>query len=111
MSRPPKTNLPPSLQSTLKTVGSNIREIRLEKQISQAELAQKANISSTTLNEIESRQHRDIRLSTLDAIAEVLDISIVELFIETDIKLSKSDRDQLLKASETLQKIVRKTNK
>lgn len=111
MSRTPKLDLPPPLKKILKIIGLNIKSLRKEKEISQIDLAHRANISPTTLNEIESRCHRDIRLSTLVAIAQSLNVSTLELFVEGDLKLSRSDMDQLLQAGETIRRLTLKNNK
>ena len=108
MGRPVKTNLSDDLLETLQRIGRNISAARSEKGISQAELARQAKISTTTLNEIESRQCRDIRVSTLSAIAAALDVSVGKLFASSDIDLSSRDQAQLLKASEVILKISRK---
>lgn len=111
MGRPAKTNLTPALQSVLKTIGVNLRNLREDKGFSQSQLAEKSGVSLTTLNEIESKQHRDIRISTLVALASSLKVSVLELFVDSDLKMSKSDRDQLLQASQLLQKLSRKVSK
>lgn len=82
--------------------------MRLERKISQAALARQAGISITTLNEIETRRCRDIRLSTLSTIARTLGVSVNELLNKSDLKLNSGDRAQLLKASEAILRITRK---
>lgn len=111
MSRPVKTNLPPELKSILKIIGTNLRNLREDRGLSQSELSEKSGISLTTVNEIESKQHRDIRISTLTALSNPLKVSVIEFFIDSDLKVSNSDKEQLLQASQLLQKITRKLSK
>lgn len=111
MGRLPKSHLPQKLSSALKVIGANVRVLREESGLSQVELAQKAQISATTLNGIESKSDRDVRVSTLVALSEVLDVSLIEFFVETDLEISSSDKDQLLQASDLIQRLVRKASK
>jgi transcriptional regulator with XRE-family HTH domain len=77
--------------------------------LSQAELARRSKISLTTLNELESRSFRDIRLSTLVALSQNLKLPVAALFYESDLDFaSSSDQAQFLKASETLSHITKK---
>ena len=108
MGRPPKKTLPADLNEILNQVGSAIQYYRERKGISQAELARLAEVSNTTLNEIETRKFRDIRLSTLLQISDALDVSLHQLFLKSDIDLHRRDQTQLLKASETISRIARK---
>jgi transcriptional regulator with XRE-family HTH domain len=108
MGRPPKTSLPSDLSSLLRVIGANITALREEKGLSQAELARKSQVSTTTLNEVETRQFRDIRLSTLSSLARTLDIPVVRLLQSSDVELQSRDQVQLLKASEAILRITRK---
>lgn len=58
--------------------GEKVRKLREQKKMSQLELAQKANLDITTINEIENG-NRDPLLRTIWKIANALDISISEL--------------------------------
>ncbi len=111
MSRPPKTDLPDELKKVLQTIGLNLREVREDRGFTQLELSEKSGVSITTLNEIESKRHRDIRISTLVCLSESLKISVIELFLVSDLNISSSDRDQLLQASQVLQRLSRKISK
>lgn len=111
MGRPAKTNLSPELKAILKIIGSNLRALREERGITQAKLSESSGVSLTTLNEIESKYHRDIRVSTLIALCKTLKVSIIELFLDSDLDISSSDRDQLLQASKVLNKLSRKISK
>lgn len=108
MGRPPKPELPFELKVLLKQIGINIRIIREERGISQAELARRSNISTTTMNEIETKRFRDIRLSTLTSISQALNVPVIELLKTTDVDLESKDQARLLKASEDLLKITKK---
>ena len=80
----------------------------MERGISQGAIAASAKISLTTLNEIETRRFRDIRLSTICSIARALSVPIVRLMTESDLKLKQSDQSRLLRASEEILNITRK---
>ena len=108
MGRPPKSSLPSELEDLLQAIGANLCEIRRENGISQAEMARRAKVSLTTVNEIETRQFRDVRLSTLIALASVLHVPVTRFMAATDLDLSDSDQARLLKASDTLLRITRK---
>ncbi|MCL2722600.1 MAG: helix-turn-helix domain-containing protein [Treponema sp.] len=64
-------------------LGKNIRFFRLRRQFSQADLAEKANISITFLSNIE-RGNNYPQARTLCNIASALGIEIWELFRETN---------------------------
>lgn len=108
MGRAPKTSLHPNLAFLLQQIGHTVGELRRERGWTQAELAKRAKISITTLNEMETRQFRDVRLSTLSQIAAVLDVPVARLIHVPDLKLSGSEQAQLLKASEAIVKIAKR---
>lgn len=108
MGRTPKSHLPNELASLLRQIGNNIAAIRQEKGLSQAELARRSKISATTLNEIETRQFRDVRISTLTAVASTLKVSVVQFLESSDLQISNHDQAQLLKASEAILRVTRK---
>jgi transcriptional regulator with XRE-family HTH domain len=108
MGRQPKKDLNAGLNRCLRILGRNIKDLRSQKGLTQADLSERAKVSVTTLNELESRGHRDIRLSTLVSIAQAMSVTIQELFLESDLRISSADSDQLLQASEVLQRISRK---
>lgn len=108
MGRPPKSSLPPALQEVLRIIGANIAAARAHRKISQNQLALRTGVSLSTLNEIETRCHRDIRISTLVALAKELDVSLVQLLRKSRIDLSNEDQSTLLKASESILRITKK---
>ena len=63
----------------LKNIGRKIRELRLEKGLSQFELNIDANLSKNQIGRIE-RFEQDIKLTTLLKIAKALDIEVKDLF-------------------------------
>jgi hypothetical protein len=60
------------------------------------------------VNEIETRQFRDIRLWILTALAQTLQVPVTRLFESTDLQLHSRDQAQLLKAAEAIMRITRK---
>jgi transcriptional regulator with XRE-family HTH domain len=65
------------------TVGSNLRRLRKERGLEQAELAERARSSQQTISDIE-RGKRDPRESTLEKLAEALGVSVGALFADGD---------------------------
>lgn len=111
MGRAPKDNLPKELAEILAVIGANLTSARTEHQLTQIDLAKKSKVSVTTINEIESRRFRDIRISTLISLAKALDISFYNLLVSSDVSLERSDHAKLLKASEDIVRIVSKVKK
>ncbi len=110
MGRPPKSAIDPDLSRLLQTIGGNITDLRKAHGITLAELSARSKVSISTLNEIEKRRFRDIRLSTIAAIAKVFAVPVIQLLLGSDIKLKSSDRTRLLRASEDILRISRKLN-
>lgn len=108
MGRVPKKSLPATLAFVLQQVGHSVQELRKAAKLTQAELARRAGISLTTLNELETRQCRDVRLSTLSQIASVLNTPVARLLQVPDVRLSQSEQTQLLTASEAIVRIAKR---
>jgi transcriptional regulator with XRE-family HTH domain len=64
----------------IKTIVKNIRRIRENKNLSQAEVAKKAGISRIAYSNIETGRAKDLRTSTLINIANALDVKLVDFF-------------------------------
>jgi transcriptional regulator with XRE-family HTH domain len=62
-------------------IGKIIKEVRLEKALTQTELAQKSGISNAYLSQIESEK-QEPSLDTLEKISEVLDTPVYILFFK-----------------------------
>jgi putative transcriptional regulator len=58
-----------------------IKEVLAEKKMSQSKLSQKAEISLNTIQELIHDPYRDIKLSTLDKIAQALGVAITDLYV------------------------------
>jgi transcriptional regulator with XRE-family HTH domain len=87
----------PTLRSD---VGSRIREWRLRRELSQAEVARKAGITQASLSNYENGK-RDMPLSTLLGVAGALNVSLGDLLDLPDVIVV---RDSLLgRAVEQLQ--------
>ena len=56
-----------------------IKEKRIEKNLSQEELAEKAGISRITISMLESGRQQDIKVSTIKRIANSLECHITDL--------------------------------
>jgi len=70
-------------------VGKNIKFFRFRKQLSQADLAEKAKISITSLSDIE-RGNNFPQAKTLCNLAQVLDVEIWSLFRGEDISTDQN---------------------
>jgi putative transcriptional regulator len=57
-----------------------IKEVLAEKKMSQSKLSQKAEVSLNTIQELIHDPYRDIKLSTLDKIAQALGVAITDLY-------------------------------
>lgn len=81
-----------------KKIGSRIREIRLQKHMSQANLAEKANISLSHVSDIENGKSA-LMLPTFIRIVEALQVS-ADVLLRSDIpevnKLYKSEFAEVL---------------
>lgn len=77
-------------------VGTNIREIRKQKKMTQEELAEKCDLQTSYLAGVE-RGDRNITLSTLEKITTGLEINAIDLFeLETPIKILPVETEQLI---------------
>ena len=63
---------------TARQMGKTVRQIRLAKGLSQAELARRCDLSREYINKIEAGKY-DPPLSTINALAEALGVSVAKL--------------------------------
>jgi transcriptional regulator with XRE-family HTH domain len=61
------------------TLGTNIRKLRANRELSQEELAYRAGIDRSYLSEIENG-HKSVGVMVLDDIAAALEVEITDLF-------------------------------
>lgn len=59
----------------------NIKRVRKEKGMTQEQLAEKANVSRSLLNQLEAGKLKNTSINTLQKIADTLNCKITELFI------------------------------
>ena len=71
-------------------VSKNMKRIRKEKGLTQAQVAERMSYSTQFISNIESKNHQTFSLGTLWRFAIVMDVDINELFIEDLIKLDLS---------------------
>ncbi|MDR7208417.1 helix-turn-helix transcriptional regulator [Flavobacterium piscis] len=62
-----------------KKVGKRIQQIRIEKNLSQQDLAAKCNFEKSNMSRLEAGG-ANARLSTLEIVAKALGIEVIELF-------------------------------
>lgn len=60
-------------------MGYKIRELRLQKRLTQEELAKRAGVTRTTICNIENGVQDDIKVKNLKGIADALGVSLSEL--------------------------------
>jgi transcriptional regulator with XRE-family HTH domain len=91
------------IQEIKDILGRNIKYFRFHKQISQAALAEKANISVTFLSNIE-RGKMFPKVETLSRITESLEVAVHELF-RTDL-VPEDNKEMISRLSEDITKNV-----
>jgi transcriptional regulator with XRE-family HTH domain len=74
-----------------KLYAENIKRIRLEKNLSQEELAEKADISSAYVSEIEN-QKKIGKFETIASLADALEVEPYELFLPVGKSVSYDSR-------------------
>lgn len=62
-------------------MGYRIRKLRKERKMSQQELSEKSGVSRTIISFLESGKSIDTHLSTLQRIADCLEVPIHDLFL------------------------------
>ncbi|MDO5380137.1 MAG: helix-turn-helix transcriptional regulator [Acidaminococcaceae bacterium] len=72
-------------EQCLQNIGGNIRFLRMARQLSQQELAQRIDVSQTHLSNLE-RNHVNVNLKLLLRIANVLECPL-EIFLDTQATL------------------------
>jgi transcriptional regulator with XRE-family HTH domain len=60
-------------------VGKRIQEIRIEKNLSQQDLAAKCNFEKSNMSRLEAGRS-NATLSTLDIVSKALEVEVIELF-------------------------------
>mgnify|MGYP000991042777 CR=1 FL=1 len=70
----------------MNTIGSKIKKLRLEKEMTQEELARKADIPYATLLKIENDTVKNPTINTLQKLAKALEVSVDELLIKISKK-------------------------
>lgn len=68
-------------EELLNVIVKNIRHFRIERNLSQLELEHLAGLGENSLTNIENHKMKDLNLSTLNKIANALEIKITEFFI------------------------------
>ncbi|MBZ4650926.1 MAG: transcriptional regulator, family [Thermosipho sp. (in: Bacteria)] len=82
------------------TIGDKIRLLRTQKKISIRKLAEITGLSKSTLSDIENNKSKKPTIDTISKIAKALEISISELFEETNLQ-TKENIQQITKEKES----------
>lgn len=69
-------------QDIYNIIGKNIKKYRLEKNMTQRELAEKLLLSDSFIAKLESVTHQTISIDTLEQIAHILEKNIKDFFEE-----------------------------
>jgi len=69
-------------QDIYNIIGKNIKKYRLEKNMTQRELAEKLLLSDSFIAKLESVTHQTISIDTLEQIAHILEKDIKDFFEE-----------------------------
>jgi transcriptional regulator with XRE-family HTH domain len=78
------TEIAPELQTQRKAVGQRIREWRLRRELSQADVARSAGITQASLSNYENGK-RDMPLSTLLGLTSALNVGLGEVLDVPDV--------------------------
>lgn len=90
------------LAELVKAVSNKLKLFREDEGLSQNELAKRAGVSKTTVNDIENGVATDIRFSTVCGLAKVLKKRPVDFFTPSDLCLCDPDRKEYIEAFEQL---------
>jgi transcriptional regulator with XRE-family HTH domain len=77
------TKLRKPSQALINTLAENIRRLRRERSLSQEELADSCGLHRTYVGSVE-RGERNVTLSSLELLAEALNVSVVDLLTLRD---------------------------
>ena len=75
-----------------KKFGTRLKELRLEANLSQEQLAEYVGVSTKTVSYWENA-HNPVTLNKLPLIAEALNVPVYKLFLFLDIEEDKADED------------------
>ncbi|MBM4222887.1 MAG: helix-turn-helix transcriptional regulator [Gammaproteobacteria bacterium] len=82
------------LDSKLKKIGKIISKIRKEKELSQGALGELAQCSQMTIQRIEHGTRGGVRLESLLTIADALNLSLADVFFETEQGEAKAQKSK-----------------
>lgn len=68
-------------EELLNVIVKNIRHFRIDRNLSQLELEHLAGLGENSLTNIENHKMKDLNLSTLNKIANALEVKITEFFV------------------------------
>lgn len=93
------------LKMMVKTCGKKLKSYRESKGLSQSDLSLESGVAASSISEIESLKVNDLKLSTISALARVLDVSPEALLRPSDLQLSKEDRKAFKQALSILKSL------
>ena len=70
----------------MQTISDRVREIRKARGLDQRELATRAGVSMQTVSNLETGRLRDLKVSTLSALARSLGVSPAELLSSASVR-------------------------
>lgn len=99
------------LGALIKNVSHKLRQFREEEELSQNELARRALIGQSTINEIENRVSADLQLSTLCMLSRALKRPVTDFLADSDLEIKDQDKSELIRAVYELGKSHKKINR
>lgn len=70
----------------MQTVSDRVRELRRARGLDQRELGKRAGVSMQTVSNLETGRLRDLKVSTLSALAQTLGVSPAELLSPATVR-------------------------
>ena len=72
-------------------IADRVRDLRRERKLDQQALADRAQVSMQTISNLETGRLKDIKISTLSALAVALNVSLPALLSERDVGGSRGE--------------------
>ena len=92
----------------MSTIAKNLQSLRKEAGLSQTKLSKLSGVAASTINEIENLVVKDIRLSTISALAKILEVEPLEVITPSSFDFKNEEKEEFQQALKTLMKISKK---
>lgn len=88
------------------SIGQKIKTLRKDRGLNTQQLAEAANVSSSTINEIENNKGRTVTVNSLSKIADALGVSLIDLFPAEYHQIKGSLTEQEIEMIDILHKMT-----